>query len=92
MMDLLQIAHLAQRPISALSGGQWQRTLLARALAGNPDLLLLDEPDTHLDEGGKDFLRELLVQEAQRRTIVMVSHGFEWGKGDEKIKWKALQM
>ena len=92
MMDLMQIAHLAQRPISALSGGQWQRTLLARALACDPDLLLLDEPDTHLDEGGKDFLRSLLEQEAQRRTLVMVSHGFELGRGNEQIKMTTLRL
>ena len=90
MMDLLQIANGAKRPISDLSGGQWQRTLLARALACDPNLLLLDEPETHLDEGGKDFLRELLEQEAKQRTLVMVSHGFEWPKGNERIKITTL--
>ena len=81
MMDLMQIADLAPRPINELSGGQWQRTLLARALACNPDLLLLDEPDTHLDNAGKHFLRELLEREAERRTLVMVSHELLLGKG-----------
>lgn len=74
MLERFGIADLGERSIRELSGGQWQRTLLARALVGNPDLLLLDEPDTHLDEEGKTFLRHLLETEAGQRTIVLVSH------------------
>lgn len=74
MMDEFGIGQLAAQPINSLSGGQWQRTLLARALVGNPDLLLLDEPDTHLDAGSKEFLHTLLRREATRRTIILVSH------------------
>lgn len=85
MMERMQIAGLARRPINELSGGQWQRTLLARALACDPDLLLLDEPDTHLDQGGKEFLRELLEREAEQRTLVMVSHDAQLGVGGRVI-------
>lgn len=77
MLDTFQLTELAARPISALSGGQWQRTLLARSLACQPDLWLLDEPDTHLDAGSRDYLHALLEREAGRRAIVVVTHNPE---------------
>lgn len=76
-MRQLDIAHLSKRPISDLSGGQWQRTLLARALASQPHLLLLDEPDTHLDAATKALLYDILAREATRRAVVVVSHDEE---------------
>lgn len=74
MMERLQIADLAHRPIEALSGGQWQRTLLARALVSNPELLLLDEPDTHLDQQSRRWLYDTLAAETPHRAVVIVSH------------------
>lgn len=68
------IADLASRPISDLSGGQWQRTLLARAFVSKPDLLLLDEPETHLDEASRSELYDMLRGMAQHCAIVVVSH------------------
>jgi iron chelate ABC transporter, ATP-binding protein len=65
---------LAECPIRNLSGGQWQRTLLARALVSQPRLLLLDEPDTHLDRNAKQELYASLLREHTRRAIVLVSH------------------
>lgn len=73
-VEKLHLAALADRPIAMLSGGQWQRVLLARALVGRPDLLLLDEPDTHLDRAGRDFLYALLEAERSHCAIVLVSH------------------
>ena len=68
------LTDLADRPISDLSGGQWQRTLLARAFVSQPDLLLLDEPETHLDEASRTQLYDILQEQNQQCAIVVVSH------------------
>lgn len=77
IMADLQLSDLARRPIEALSGGQWQRTLLARAVVSEPDLLLLDEPDTHLDRASRHELYTRLNTWARRCSIVLVSHDAE---------------
>lgn len=81
-MELLSIHELAKRNISSLSGGQWQRVLLARAIVAKPDLLLLDEPDTHLDLEGKNFLYKLLEKVNKHSAIVLVSHDHALNIGD----------
>lgn len=73
-LSQLQLADLASRPIRALSGGQFQRALLARAIVSEPHLLLLDEPDTHLDASGREFLYDLLEKENAHSAILLVSH------------------
>lgn len=67
---------LKDRQMSALSGGQFQRVLLARALLEQPDILILDEPTTGLDQPGSAALYTL-IEEIRRETgaaILMVSH------------------
>jgi zinc transport system ATP-binding protein len=70
----VEIADLQDRPFSALSGGQRQRVLIARALACEPELLLLDEPTASLDPGVQDDLYDLLRKLNQRMTVILVSH------------------
>ena len=67
---------LAGRSMAALSGGQFQRVLLARALLESPDLLVLDEPTQGLDQpGSADFYRRLdAVRTALGCAVLMVSH------------------
>lgn len=68
---------LRHRPLASLSGGQCQRVLIARALASEPKLLILDEPITHLDPAAERGLYELLQGLNQRLTVVMVSHDLQ---------------
>ena len=75
VMSELDVEEVAQRRIEFLSGGQWQRVLLARALVSQPDLLLLDAPDTHLDDASKALLYKILHQRTQKCAMVIVSHG-----------------
>lgn len=65
---------LERRRFAALSGGQRQRVLIARALACEPELLLLDEPTANVDISVEEQIYALLRELNQRLTIVMVSH------------------
>ena len=68
--------EVAHRPIGILSGGQFQRILIAFALVGNPNVLLLDEPTAGVDEPGQEQLNDL-VQRLQRErglTVLFISH------------------
>lgn len=70
-VDALPLAHL---PVGELSGGQRQRVLVARALATEPDLLLLDEPTASVDPTLQGSMYEYLKQLNERVTILLVTH------------------
>ena len=73
-LEEVGLVELRQRPFSALSGGQQQRVLIARALAGEPEILLLDEPTANLDVHMEEAFYSLLVNLNHRMTVVLVSH------------------
>lgn len=68
------IADLADLPIGSLSGGQLQRALLARTLATEPELLVLDEPTASVDTHAEQNLFARLAELRMRMSIVVVSH------------------
>ncbi|RJS85486.1 ABC transporter ATP-binding protein [Candidatus Bathyarchaeota archaeon] len=75
-MRLLGIERFADRPIGRLSGGEQQKVMIARAIAQEPKLLLLDEPFSNLDlESKRDISVKLQrLHEEKRLTTIMVTH------------------
>ena len=72
----LGIPHLAHRPIGEVSGGEQQRVFIARALAVNPRLVVLDEPTISLDACSQDEVYDLIkrLKDELHLTVIMVSH------------------
>jgi ABC-type Mn2+/Zn2+ transport system ATPase subunit len=72
-MHTMGIEHLADAPLRSLSGGQQQRTYLAQVLAHQADLLVMDEPTTGLDAGGRDIFLQAINNEIRRGASVVVA-------------------
>ena len=70
----VEAGDIAKRQIGSLSGGQLQRVLLARALVGEPRILILDEPTANIDQRMESEIFDLLKVLNTRMTILVVSH------------------
>ena len=73
-LKVVEIEGLASSPIKDLSGGQVQRMLIARALASEPEILVLDEPTANIDVQAEENIFALLKQYNEHMTIIVVSH------------------
>jgi zinc transport system ATP-binding protein len=74
LLERVGLSGFANRPLSALSGGELRRVLLANALDPLPELLILDEPASGLDESGARWLDDTLTSFKGEMTVLMVSH------------------
>ncbi|WP_188397679.1 ABC transporter ATP-binding protein [Sporomusa sp. GT1] len=76
VMNFLGIAHLAERPLNQLSGGQKQKVFVARALAQQPAIFLFDEPTSNLDVRHQLEVFATIKQlaETEQRTVIVVVH------------------
>lgn len=70
----MSIGHLEKKQIRELSGGELQRVLLARAMARQPELLVLDEPTTYVDNKFEHYMYDILHRINNKTAILMVSH------------------
>jgi ABC-type cobalamin/Fe3+-siderophores transport system ATPase subunit len=75
-LELVGMSHLARRPIGHLSGGEQQRVAIARCLAQEPEIFLLDEPTASLDWKAKTDILELVrqIHDVRGLTTLIVTH------------------
>jgi ABC-type Mn2+/Zn2+ transport system ATPase subunit len=76
VLEMVGIAHLAQRPIGHLSGGEYQRAAIARALVQQPEIFLLDEPTASIDQKAQREILSLiqLIHREYDTTTLFVTH------------------
>ncbi len=77
VMARMGLEGLDKRAIGTLSGGQLQRTLLGRAVISDPEVLVLDEPDTYMDSSSEARLYGLLEELRRTCAVILVSHDAE---------------
>lgn len=73
-VDLCGVGGYLELPIESLSGGQLQRTLMARALVAEPEVIVLDEPLSYVDKVFERQIYSMMEELAKDHTIVLVSH------------------
>jgi len=76
VLEMVGISHLARRPIGHLSGGEYQRTAIARALVQQPEIFLLDEPTASIDKKAQREILSLiqLIHREYHTTTLFVTH------------------
>jgi zinc transport system ATP-binding protein len=73
-LEIMRLSDKMKSPFRSLSGGQRQRALIARALCGEPKILMLDEPTNNIDSQAEEILYNILRELNKRLTILLVSH------------------
>lgn len=78
LMEMMRVAHLADRPLGQLSGGERQKVSLARAILQQPDILLMDEPTVNLDIAVQKEVLNLIneIHQQENLTVLFVTHDF----------------
>jgi len=78
LMEMMRLAHLAERPLGQLSGGERQKVSLARAILQQPDILLMDEPTANLDIAVQKEVLNLIdeIHKQEALTFLFVTHDF----------------
>jgi zinc transport system ATP-binding protein len=78
VVKVLKLEHIQKKQIGSLSGGQLQKVLIGRALVGNPEVLILDEPTANLDVENKREIYGVLHDFNKDKAVVLITHDLEY--------------